>query len=78
MQAHAASATAVASDLHVFGDANHHLLVVGSAEEGFRLWCNRCDRLGEQIYGSFVTAQHSAAAAKKDIAPTCRSTERSA
>lgn len=59
-------------DAEVFGDANHELLVVGSAEEGFRLWCRRCDRLGDCTYGDFAGAAHCAAAVRKDIAPACR------
>jgi len=59
-------------DAEAFGDANHELLVVGSSEEGFRLWCRRCDRLGDCTYGDFAVAAHWAAAVRKDIAPTCR------
>jgi hypothetical protein len=60
-----------ASDVHVFGDANHLLLVVGTKEEGFRLWCRRCDRLGTRTYDSFSDAECYIAPSKKDIAPTC-------
>ncbi len=65
------------ADAHVFGDANHQLLVVGTEEEGFRLWCRRCDRLGECLHGSPSEAQHHVDLARKDIAPTCQPTERS-
>ena len=37
-------------DVDVFGDANHELLVIGTTEEGFRLWCRQCDRMGERVY----------------------------
>jgi hypothetical protein len=66
-----------AADVYVFGDAGHQLLVVGTAAEGFRLWCRRCDRMGTRSYGSFSVAQHYVAAAKRDIAPACHAVERS-
>lgn len=59
-------------DVDAFGDANHELLVIGSTEEGFRLWCRRCDRLGDRTYGNFAVAEHCIAASQKDIAPACR------
>jgi hypothetical protein len=66
-----------ASDVYAFGDANHELLVVGSTEEGFCIWCRRCDRMGKRVYGSVSAAQQYVAWSRKDIAPACRSAERS-
>jgi hypothetical protein len=54
-----------------FNDANHELLVVGTKKDGFRLWCRRCDRMGNRVYESLCVAQQRAAATKKDIAPAC-------
>ena len=45
-----------ASDVYVFAYANHQLLVVGTAEEGFRLWCRRCDCMGKRTYRSSSAA----------------------
>ena len=64
-----------ASDVQTFGDAHHVLLVVGSTTEGFRLWCRRCDRMGERVHASFIAARGSIAATRTDIAPKCRSKE---
>ena len=61
------------SDIYAFGDAHHQLLVVGTVEEGFRLWCKRCDRMGARIYDCLSVAQHHVTASKRDIAPMCRS-----
>jgi len=60
----------------MFDDAHHQLLVTGTAEDGFRLWCRRCDRLGDRLFVSIEAAEQHAVTLKLDIAPTCRPVER--
>jgi|HubBroStandDraft_4_1064222.scaffolds.fasta_scaffold2431025_2 hypothetical protein len=55
----------------MFDDANHDLLVVGTPTDGFRLWCKKCDRTGDQVYDDYWRAQRAAVATRKDIAPRC-------
>ncbi len=65
------------ADVNLFADARHELVVVGMPEEGFRLWCRRCDRMGVCTYKSFSVAQRYAIKAWRGLVP-CRSTERAA
>jgi hypothetical protein len=66
------------SDIDVFGDADHELLVVGTAEEGYRLWCRQCDRLGKCTYKELPVAQQCRAVLRRRGGVVCRSVERSA
>lgn len=63
--------TDLVADVDMFGDAHHELCVVGSAEEGYRLWCRRCDRRGAHVHRDLETAHRVVATCRKDIAPRC-------
>ncbi len=74
-------ANGYSADVRAFSDARHEVFVVGTAEEGYRLWCTRCDRMGDGSYRSRAEAARLLAIAQQhtaelDIVSVCRLTER--